>query len=88
MEKTVTDERWLKKDWPLDTSLDIVARIRKRFPRPRFAHDGLMANEAADEIERLRGVFEELEGPGDHMRPGGFIRLKGTGTRVPRAASK
>ena len=33
---------------------DIVARIRARFPWPQHADDGLLANEAADEIERLR----------------------------------
>jgi hypothetical protein len=34
--------------------MDIVDRIRLRFPRPKHAEDGLLANEAADEIERLR----------------------------------
>lgn len=33
---------------------DIVTRIRERFPRPKHSDDGLLANEAADEIERLK----------------------------------
>ncbi len=39
---------------------DIVARIRARFPRPRHADDGLLANEAADEIEQLRETNSRL----------------------------
>lgn len=33
---------------------DIVVRIRKRFPRPIISSDGLLADEAADEIMKLR----------------------------------
>ena len=42
------------------TDDDIVVRIRKRFPRPKDAEDGLLSNEAATEIEALRGVFIAL----------------------------
>ena len=40
---------------------DIVTRIRKRFPRPKDAGDGLLSNEAADEIERLRAMLAKIE---------------------------
>ena len=40
---------------------DIVERIRKRFPHPKDAEDGLLSNEAADEIVKLRARVEELE---------------------------
>ena len=40
---------------------DIVTRIRKRFPRPKDAEDGLLSNEAADEIERLRAMLAKIE---------------------------
>ncbi len=47
---------------------DIVERIRKRFPRPKHADDGLLANEAADEITRLRAELaqarQRIEGVG------------------------
>ena len=43
------------------TPLDIVTRIRKRFPRPKDAEDGLLSNEAADEIERLRAIVDTRE---------------------------
>lgn len=36
---------------------DIVDRIRRRFPRPEHADDGLLANEAANEIVRLRRLL-------------------------------
>ena len=39
------------------TDRDIVKRIRKRFPHPRDAEDGLLSNEAATEIEALRGFI-------------------------------
>ncbi len=38
---------------------DIVQRIRERFPRPKYADDGLLANEAADEIEQLRAAYDD-----------------------------
>lgn len=38
---------------------DIVVRIRKRFPHPKDADDGLLSNEAADEILRLRALLTE-----------------------------
>ncbi len=37
---------------------DIVERIRERFPRPVYCDDGLMTNESADEIERLREIVD------------------------------
>ena len=37
---------------------DIVVRIRKRFPNPKDAEDGLLSNEAADEIEKLRLLLQ------------------------------
>ena len=40
---------------------DIVERIRKRFPRPLYAEDGLLSNEAADEITRLRAELAEAQ---------------------------
>jgi hypothetical protein len=39
------------------TDQDIVKRIRKRFPHPKDAEDGLLSNEAAREIEALRGFI-------------------------------
>ena len=38
---------------------DIVVRIRKRFPNPKDAEDGLLSNEAADEIVKLRNLLAE-----------------------------
>lgn len=40
---------------------DIVTRIRKRFPHPKDAEDGLLSNEAAREIEALRGFIVMLQ---------------------------
>ncbi len=53
----MVDERWLKKGWPLDIRQNIVDCKRKRFPHPRFADDGLIANEAAD-MSAARAVEE------------------------------
>jgi hypothetical protein len=39
--------------------VDTVERIRRRFPNPQDADDGLLGNEAADEIERLRAGYAE-----------------------------
>lgn len=40
---------------------DIVARIRARFPRPVHAEDGLLANEAADQLEEKTAYAGEME---------------------------
>jgi len=39
---------------------DIVLRIRRRFPRPVDADGGLLANDAADVIERYRTALEKI----------------------------
>ena len=44
---------------------DIVVRIRKRFPNPKDAEDGLLSNEAADEIVKLRGLLAKAT---DHVQ--------------------
>lgn len=35
---------------------ELVKRARARFPRPRYSEDGIIANELADEVERLEAA--------------------------------
>ena len=60
------------------TDADIVERIRKRFPCPQHAEDGLLSNEAADEIERLVQEVKEAEQDfhDDRASTNGVLKLR------------